>query len=61
MESYELTGKEAPLSDSDKGLARRNRASKLTGYSHDSLSKVYFVNCYYFSSMLTISRKLESK
>ena len=39
MENYEKTGKKAPLSDSDRGY-RISRASKLTGYSHDSLSKL---------------------
>ena len=38
LESYELTGKKRPLSESDRGY-RYHRASKLVGLSTDSLSK----------------------
>ena len=39
MESYELTGKKLPPSESDGGNERRKRASKLIGLGVDSLSK----------------------
>jgi len=46
MESYQLTGKKRPLSDSDRGEVRQKRASKLLGISTDTLSKAKAVKIY---------------